>query len=603
MSFYYLFRFFAPILLTHSFPPQNPEINSIPEIFVDIASAIYEHKIPPYCVIMVKKQTGVSCISVTVADCLKLPSLREANIVAGFEGLNNVVVSVSVLEYAVPSALTGNYFQNNEIVITAFISIKDDVEAQCATIRLLHEVGEVGLILYYIGVYLPELDERLIQTANELGFPLICMPYKRCDLRYSEVICDIMEAIFKDQTQKTYFVGEMLDRILQLTNRQRNMDTVLRMLSDRIRSTLLLTDRVLNILNVAAWPMSASVYAHEAIDYYKAHPSILNDSRFRKIQLNDKAFHAGYQLVTVESGMNLNLILLNEAGSVPSDSCRQAAEVVRLFISIWSHNEGNVGSDELVRAILNDEPVKMRRLAEIMHIDIASIHTMWVIKSKNGNPAIDEQEQMARNTRLLIKLRQYLQEQRRLAVVDIFEGNVVAFMDNPAFADEINPLAAGFIKELSMDLKDVKLAICTDLENTTEVRAAYVLLETHLKDARIIYPHKDILTYHEILFASTCSDIIHKGEEEVAKSLLPLKSLRLDDRDQENALITTLSTYMLDTQANVEFTAQLLFIHKSTVKYRINKINERLNYSVLKLPESYKLYVALAIERLLSGLS
>lgn len=538
-------------------------------------------------------------ISISVADCLKLPSLKDAKVAAGFNGLNNVVVSVSVLEYAVPSALTGNYFQNNELVITAFISIKDDVAAQCTTLRLLHEVGEVGIILYYVGIYLPRLDERLIRTADELGFPLICMPVNSCDHRYSDVICDIMEAIFKDHVQETYFVGEMLDRILQLSNRQRTMDTVLRMISDRIRSTLLLTDRALNILNVAAWPMSASIQAKEAVGYYKSHPAIMNEIRFSSFEINGEAFYAVLQPVIAEKGSSLYLILLNRTGSTPMDSCKQAAEVVRLFISIWSHNEGHVVSDELVRAILNDEPVKMRRLAEIMHINIASIHIMWVLKL--GNAMENGQEQAANNTKILIALRQFLQEQRRLAVVDIFEGNVVAFSDNPTYIDELNPLAEAFMKELPIQKGDVTLAICADLENTTEVRAAYDLIEAHLKETHIIFPNKNILTYHEILFASTCSEIIQKGEDEVIKALLPLRPLRPDGKELDNSLLDTLSCYMLDTQTNMEQTAQLLFIHKSTVKYRINKINERLNYNVLKLPESYKLYVALALERLLSG--
>lgn len=36
---------------------------------------------------------------------------------------------------------------------------------------------------------------------------------------------------------------------------------------------------------------------------------------------------------------------------------------------------------ELVRAILRDEPLKMRRLADIFHVDVASIHSMWVLHS------------------------------------------------------------------------------------------------------------------------------------------------------------------------------------------------------------------------------
>ena len=92
-------------------------------------------------------------MSVTVADLLELPSLREARLAAGRGGLNKLVSSISVLEYADPSILQDALFKNNEfygseVVITGFMNIPNDVEAQCANIRRLAEAGEVGLILY-----------------------------------------------------------------------------------------------------------------------------------------------------------------------------------------------------------------------------------------------------------------------------------------------------------------------------------------------------------------------------------------------------------------------------------------------------------------------
>ena len=88
-------------------------------------------------------------MSVTVADLLKLPSLRNARLAAGRGGLDRPVSSISVLEYADANALQSELFENNEfygseIVITGFTSIPRDVEAQCANIRRLAGAGEVG---------------------------------------------------------------------------------------------------------------------------------------------------------------------------------------------------------------------------------------------------------------------------------------------------------------------------------------------------------------------------------------------------------------------------------------------------------------------------
>ncbi len=40
-------------------------------------------------------------------------------------------------------------------------TIKDDVEKQCEAIRRLHGLGGSGIILYYIGIVLDDLAQRL----------------------------------------------------------------------------------------------------------------------------------------------------------------------------------------------------------------------------------------------------------------------------------------------------------------------------------------------------------------------------------------------------------------------------------------------------------
>lgn len=130
-------------------------------------------------------------MSITVRECLKLPSLRNAEVLAGHAGLDQYVSTVSVLEYAKTFAMANPLFLGNEIILTAFISIKDDVDAQCEAIRRLHAVGEAAIVLYYVDYYMENVDQKLISVANELDFPLIVMPRNDYSLRYSDVMVGI----------------------------------------------------------------------------------------------------------------------------------------------------------------------------------------------------------------------------------------------------------------------------------------------------------------------------------------------------------------------------------------------------------------------------
>mgnify|MGYP002538406865 FL=1 len=73
----------------------------------------------------------------------------------------------------------------------------------------------------------------------------------------------------------------------------------------------------------------------------------------------------------------------------------------------------------------------------------------------------------------------------------------------------------------------------------------------------------------------------------------------LQTNNEEWPLLDTLSAYLLDGEASVTRTAELLYLHKNTVKYRIQRISDLLGYRPDRMPETVKLYQAVAVERLL----
>ena len=156
-------------------------------------------------------------MSITVADVMKLPSMRGAKVLGGAGGLARVVSSISVLEYAQTSAIQSELFDRveflgNELAITGFMNNPDDVELQCTNIRRMASIGEVGVILFYVGIVMKKVDRQLIDLANALNFPLICMPVGQMNQRYSEVICEVMELIYRDQMAGANLVSELLEQ-------------------------------------------------------------------------------------------------------------------------------------------------------------------------------------------------------------------------------------------------------------------------------------------------------------------------------------------------------------------------------------------------------
>lgn len=123
---------------------------------------------------------------------------------AGKSSLHRIVSSLSVLEVSnadfsskIVQTVQEEWYAE-EIVISSLYTIKDSVEKQCETIQYLIDLGEVGLILYYVGIIVPKIPEEVLQLAESHNFIIICMPENDISLRYNEVIYEVMEAIVLD---------------------------------------------------------------------------------------------------------------------------------------------------------------------------------------------------------------------------------------------------------------------------------------------------------------------------------------------------------------------------------------------------------------------
>ncbi|MBC1442856.1 PucR family transcriptional regulator [Listeria seeligeri] len=525
-------------------------------------------------------------MSVKLGDLMKLPSLKEAKVVSGKSGLSKLVSSISVLEYTEVALLDDDLFDNNEfygseIVVSAFVNICNDVEAQCRTIERLHKVGEVALILYYVGIFIPKLDKKFVDYANELDFTIIVMPENEMSLRYSEVIYEVVEAIVKQEMTDTNFVSESLEQISNVRPAQRNIDTTLKILSDRTHVSLVLTDNSFQVINSITWPRTRQWNFDQIIETSKQ----LNENELAKWTVDERTIYTVRKPIFQDGMQAMHLFMMKEKDTLTSDIAMQISEVVQVFMNLWGKNYVEISTAELMKAILNDESLKMRRLGKILNVDVSSIKWMWLVKT----------EEIRDNEQVLAELKSFVASHFSVSLIDLFEKNIVVLLDNSVAQRDRTHTAQTFAEMMKQLGIKLKITVCQGMEQTSDVQRAYSLVNENKKAANTIYGRKLIYSLQEIEFAAKCVAIVGQGELSIAEHLLPLKPIA-----ENEELIETLSVFLLEGESNYNQAAELLFLHKNTIKYRIQRINELLQYPVTKIPESYNLYIAVAVRRLLS---
>lgn len=116
----------------------------------------------------------------TVRDLLGLKAMVGAEVLAGISGLDRQVTGANIVE--VPDVY--RWLGGGEILFTAGYAWRDEPQGLVEVLEKLDRIG-VSALGVKLGRYLKNVPEEVVETADEMGFPLIRIPP---DLAYRDVI-------------------------------------------------------------------------------------------------------------------------------------------------------------------------------------------------------------------------------------------------------------------------------------------------------------------------------------------------------------------------------------------------------------------------------
>ena len=129
----------------------------------------------------------------------------------------------------------------------------------------------------------------------------------------------------------------------------------------------------------------------------------------------------------------------------------------------------------------------------------------------------------------------------------------------------------------------------------------FLLYTEYYKYATQIYPLRKLFTTYELIFARECRKLQMESRERTEENILECLNPLFKESDGTD-LLQTLAVYWLDADSDTKKTGELMFLHRNTIQYRLNKIKKILNYDITSMPEAYMVYRAIGIYRMM-GLS
>ena len=151
---------------------------------------------------------------VTIKDCLQLDVFKQCIVVAGERNLGNRIKSVSVMDATNPREAALYNVKVEELVITSFFGMKNDVAAQCEVIKTLAKGNVAGIVLFQRENTSDTRNyKEVISTAEEVGLPLIILG-NGTEVYYSDVITQVMEKVLYGNNFKNSLINNTIFHLL-----------------------------------------------------------------------------------------------------------------------------------------------------------------------------------------------------------------------------------------------------------------------------------------------------------------------------------------------------------------------------------------------------
>lgn len=537
----------------------------------------------------------------SVATILEHELLENAKVLAGSSGLDREVRWVH--NAGVPDAAA--WVNGGELVLTTIFNMPQDEAEQCDYVRQLAKKNVAGLVLT-TGRYIDEIPAHLIDTAQEVDIPLIEIPFTTRFVDIAQAINEVIAESSLELSRRALTIHQTLTNLVLEGGGLKHL---------AVRLAELLGHSVsIETANFDAIATHNITEIDEARRYTQLHgrtdprlvtalekrgilPEIRENLRPKYLEampdvglgmerilapivvhgeiygfmwvIADEHGLSEIDMMAIESGSTIAALMMLYQESVQSAEASLKGSLMSQLI------EGNASRE----TILTDASMRYG-------VDLRSSYVMMMVEClMNGSQKL---------TTLYRTINQMIASDGWNAVVGQFAGQIVLLAQDDehlkALAARIQERAA--LSKLCGD-STPRVGVSGLQQGTENVRCAYDQCVDVLHITRRLDPGGRVMYFSELGYLHT---LFHAGAGTLSGNpYVPLLRRLLDEKQAD--LFRTLEAY-LDSGGNGVGTAEILHIHRSTLNYRLQRINHIIEYNLQDPMIRTNLQVAVKLMRL-----
>jgi DNA-binding PucR family transcriptional regulator len=506
-----------------------------------------------------------------VEEALKIGELKKGKIIAGSNGVHREVRNAEVLE--VPEV--SKWITPGVLMMTTFYSVKDDPAKQINIIENLIRKDAAGIIIK-LGRFIEELPEEVIEMADEHNFPIISIPR---EVSYIKVLNPLYEKLYTERQKRDKI---QLNPLLAIVDSALNsIEEGLNKMKDIVDCPVYIEDmegRLLyhsNDVKSDGWRRDWTIFSQpDFSDYLKQIDSWKKDFSQNGFAVMKIPGYRNRLLIPLTSHSHSFAILhIPHTNKLKIDYSSGLHELSHKFSKLFM-------SDQLYQQSirLNDKETLEKLLKELETgglkklINIVYFNLPTVIDGEYAFSYLIDYAIPIRN-----KLRSIVKQLTNLDIL-IFERNnrfyALVYGGTDTYSDMVNRWTE-VLKEFNKNENNetLRIAISPPIKSVNDLDKAIHIVRKTLEIGMKIKAEEWVYTFdklgiYEILINLTNDEFTLTYVNDV---LAPLNN--------QSELLKTLEVY-LNENGNISRSAELLFIHRRTLTYRLQKIEKTLNVNL-----------------------
>lgn|GEM_PF-2936048 len=508
-------------------------------------------------------------------DLLRLNSLKDSKVVAGWKGLNNELTGVNVME--VPDII--DWVKKGEFLITTGYSYKEHPASFAELIPRFVKKGVTALGIKS-NRYFGTMPQEILKAADHYNLPIIELDET---IVFSSVVRDVMEEIISSEYKALSTVQYRINKLSGILLDGNGIYGVLEQLQNFVKNPVIIVcSDGKNYLCKDDQNYFENLELEQEEDRYKERPQQGWDffylqgkqCRYYYYQLRKQYdYNAEIRMIEMNHpSENLDVMLINQITSlIGLELANEKAEAeIELKYADKLYQDWILGNIDSLKSF------RMRSELYELKIMEGYAYRVAILRSdKEQTP--DQIRPLVRRMRRNIKISQ--------GVFITIVNDSIAFIictkadaNNGTGTDII--ILQDIVDKMKNMMPDTGIQLCVGKKSAIP----YNLMESY-KDARnISYVSsrmnlkKDILFYGDLDVYSLLY-LIPEGEELKNYMDMYLVPIIKYDKEHKTNLYETLRVY-LENNENAKLTSEILFTHYNTVSYRLDRIAQILNMDI-----------------------